>query len=127
MISLKLVDSSICVDYLRKTLSPALTADFNALLLDGNLAINKVIWAELYHGIKGKREQAAFDKLISLSIELDFDERCWNEIAQVGRRCHALGVNVPFSDLMIQACADRYGVELLHNDKHFDFIQGTQS
>ncbi len=33
------------------------------------------------------------------------------------------GIIVPFSDVLIFACATRYGVELLERDRHFAMIR----
>ncbi|MGJ8697702.1 MAG: PIN domain-containing protein [Verrucomicrobiaceae bacterium] len=122
-----LVDSSICVGYLRKILSPEANTRFSTLILDGHIAINPVIWAELYSGVRGKREDHEFNDLVSLCHPLKFDDECWQKTAEISRRCIRAGINVPFSDIQIQACADRYRIELFHNDKHFDLIQSHAS
>ena len=84
---------------------------------------NPVIWAELYGGIRGKREDVAFQNLISLSRMLEFDDQCWKLTGTINRCCIRKGINVPLSDIQIQACANRYGLELFHQDRHFDLIQ----
>jgi len=38
------------------------------------------------------------------------------------RACLRSGLNVPFGDVLVYACAKRHGVELLERDRHFAMI-----
>jgi predicted nucleic acid-binding protein len=125
--SLVLVDSSMCIAYLRQKLSPEADATLAELFLSDHLAITRLIWIELYCGIRSKREESELANFISDVRMLDTDDQCWKESARIARLCQRKGVNVPLSDIQVQACANRYGVDLLHNDKHFDLIQSTLS
>ena len=87
------------------------------------IAINPVVWSELYQGVKNKREEKELADFITLSRNFNFDDLCWKTTAEIGRQCVQKGITVPFSDLMIQASAIRYEADLLHLDKHFDLIQ----
>lgn len=118
-----LVDSSICVAFLRKSLPEESTNQFSQLILDGEIAINVIIWAELFGGVRGKREDAEFQDLVALSRMLRFDDDCWRLTAQINRTCIRQGVNIPLSDIQIQACAEHYKIDLWHQDHHFDLIQ----
>ncbi len=118
-----LVDSSICVAFLRKDLSEESTHRFSELVLENELATNVVIWAELYGGVRGQREDTEFQNLIALSRVLQFTEDCWRLTAEINRTCVRKGVNVPLSDIQIQACAKHYQIDLWHQDRHFDLIQ----
>ena len=78
---------------------------------------------ELYQGAKGAREDANLLGWRSVSVWLDFDDACWTEAAKTARACQRAGVNVPFGDVLVYACAARYGVELLEKDRHFAMIR----
>jgi predicted nucleic acid-binding protein len=118
-----LVDSSICVAFLRKNLPQEGTHRFSQLILDGELAMTVVIWAELYGGVRGKREDSEFQNLVALSRMFQFTDDCWQHTAEINRACVRRGINVPLSDIQIQACAKHYKLALWHQDHHFDLIQ----
>ncbi len=42
--------------------------------------------------------------------------------AKNSRACLRAGINVPFGDILVDACARRYGAGLLERDKHFGMI-----
>jgi len=60
-----------------------------------------------------------------LSVWLEFDAACWQQAAKTARACLRSGVNVPFGDVLVDACARRHGVELLEKDRHFAMIAGA--
>lgn len=122
-----LVDTSICIGYLRNDLPPEQFERIHNLLVDERLAINHVVWVELYQGVRGGREERDLKDFLADTIVLETEALCWDTTAIIARRCLRKGVNVPLSDIQIQACAGRYGLELFHNDKHFDLIQSTAS
>lgn len=118
-----LVDSSLAVDFLRGTLAEESMRLMQRLLLYEEIAISHLIWTELYQGARGKREEQRLNEYLKSCKLYSFDKDCWFETAKIGRTCIRNGVNVPLSDIQIQACANRYGLELIHNDKHFELIQ----
>lgn len=122
-----IIDTSIAIDILRAQLEPQDRRKIKGKTIMGEVFITKLIWAELHTGIRGKREERDFEEFLMLYPVLVFDDLCWDLTARIGRRCHRFGVNVPLSDIQIQACADRYGFEVFHNDRHFDLIQSTAS
>lgn len=122
-----LVDSSICLAFLRKNLPQEDLHRFSQLVLDGRLAITVVIWAELYGGVRGKREDTEFQNLVTLSQMFQFTDDCWRLTGDINRACIRQGVNVPLSDIQIQACANHYKLDLWHQDQHFDLIQKALS
>jgi predicted nucleic acid-binding protein len=91
----------------------------------GRAAMTEPVWVELYQGIRGKREEARLEATRSLCVWLKFDAGCWQEAAGVARTCLRSGVNVPFADVLVFACARHYGVKLLERDRHFKLIQNA--
>ena len=81
------------------------------------------VWLELYQGIRGKREEARLAESRRACIWLEFDAACWTEAASCARTCIRAGVNVPFGDILVHACATRHGLELLERDRHFAMIR----
>jgi predicted nucleic acid-binding protein len=117
-----LIDSSAWVEAGRPGGDLEIAARLADLMSKGLAAMTEPVWMELYQGIRGKREEARLEMTRSLCVWLEFDAECWQEAARIARICLRSGVNVPFGDVLIAACARRYGVELLERDRHFGMI-----
>ena len=118
-----LIDSSVWVAATRQGGDPKAGARLEELIFAGRAAMTEPVWAELYQGIRGKKEEAALAEAKRVCVWLDFDASCWTHAANVARACTRSGVNVPLSDVLIYACATRHGVELLECDRHFAMIR----
>jgi predicted nucleic acid-binding protein len=118
-----LIDSSVWVEVSRKTGDASLKEQVAELLHKGLTAMSSPIWLELYQGAKGGREEANLMGWRVVSKWLTFDDSCWKEAAKTARACLRAGVNVPFGDVLVYACAKRYEVELLERDRHFAMIR----
>jgi len=125
MKSLTLIDSSAWVGYLRAKLDPELAEEIRGNLRTKTVAMAAPIWFELYQGVRTRREDEDLNSLREVSNWLDFDHLCWETAAQNARACLRAGVNVPFGDLLVHACARRYGARLLHCDKHLEMIDAA--
>jgi predicted nucleic acid-binding protein len=117
------VDSSAGVEAGRSGGNPEITARLADLMNSGLAAMTEPVWMELYQGIRGKREEARLEMTRNLCVWLEFDSECWQEAARIARICLRSGVNVPFGDVLVFACATRHGVELLERDRHFAMIR----
>ena len=122
MSSLVLIDSSVWVAVSRGG-DEALKQEVADLLNAGRAAMTWPVWVELYQGAGGKREEKAVNDWREICQWLKFDEACWTRSALTARSCLRAGVNVPFGDVLIHACAKCHGVELLERDRHFAMIQ----
>lgn len=120
-----LVDSSVWIEATRKRGDPAIAVELGELLLSGRAAMTEPVWLEIYQGIRGKKEEERLKEVRSSCTWLAFDDACWVEAAATARACQRAGVNVPFGDMMVFACAKRYGVELREQDRHFAMIRGA--
>lgn len=120
-----LLDSSIWVEVSRDSGDPALKEEVAALIRDRRTAMTWPIWVEMYRGARGRREEENLRSWREVSTWLEFDDECWTETAATARACQRAGVNVPFGDVLVHACAVRYGVELRERDRHFAMIRGA--
>lgn len=120
-----LIDSSVWVEAARKGGDEALKDELAKLLRDGRAAMTWPVWAELYQGARGKREEEVLRGWREVCVWLEFDSDCWKKAAVTSRTCLRAGVNVPLGDMLIHACAIRHGVELLERDRHFAMIRKT--
>ncbi len=117
-----LVDSSAWIEASRAGGDSKTKAHLENLIHTGHTAMCEPVWLELYQGARGKREELQLEHWRSLSVWVDFDAACWKEAAKNGRLCQRAGVNVPFGDLLVDACARRYQIGLLERDRHFAMI-----
>lgn len=118
-----LIDSSVWVEVSREAGDQALKLEVGALIRDGRAAMTWPVWVEMQKSAKGRREEENLRGWREVSTWLAFDDACWTETARTARACKRGGVNVPFGDIMIFACAVRYGVELREQDRHFAMIR----
>ncbi|MGC1480656.1 MAG: PIN domain-containing protein [Chthoniobacterales bacterium] len=125
MSKLVLIDSSAWVEATRRGGNAETAAYLQGLLSEGRVAMTEPIWVELFQGIRGRREEEDLTAVRSLSVSLPFDETCWELAARNGHLCLRAGVNVPFGDLLVDACARRYEIELVERDRHFAMIAGA--
>lgn len=123
MNDLVLVDSSAWISAARQGGDPEVAAEVGELLQAGRAAMAAPVWVELYQGIRSKREEARLAESRRACHWLSFDDACWTEAAVCSRACLRTGVNVPFGDILIHACATRHKVELLERDRHFAMIR----
>jgi predicted nucleic acid-binding protein len=118
-----LIDSSVWVEVSREAGDQALKDEVAELIRDGRVAMTWPVWVEMNKGAKGPREEENLRGWREVSTWLAFDDACWSETAATARACQRSGVNVPSGDIMIFACAVRYGVELKELDRHFAMIR----
>lgn len=123
MKSALLIDSSVWVEVSRKSGDESLKAELAELLRAGRTAMTWPVWVELHQGAKGKRDEENLKGWREVSHWLEFDDDCWAEAAKTARACLRSGVNVPFGDVLVFACATRHRVELLERDRHFAMIR----
>lgn len=117
-----LIDSSVWVEVSRKGGDESLKAELAELLRAGRTAMTWPVWVELHQGARGKRDEENLKGWREVSHWLEFDEACWVEAAKTARACLRAGVNVPFGDVLVFACAARHGAGLFERDRHFAMI-----
>ena len=125
MKNLVLIDSSAWIAASRHGGDPRVASELEELLLAGRAAMTEPVWMELWQGIRGKREEARLAVARRTCIWLPFDEACWIEATACARTCIRAGVNVPFGDILVHACAARHDAELLERDRHFAMIRNA--
>jgi predicted nucleic acid-binding protein len=115
-----LVDSSLWVHQLRKSGDPGKRDRVNALLESGEAAWCPAVRLELWRGVTNDAERKALRRYAALLPDYEISAEAWNRSIQLADRGRASGVTVPLSDLLIFACAEIHGLEVAHDDRHFD-------
>ena len=115
-----LVDSSLWVHQLRKSGDAAKRDRVNALLENGEAAWCPVVRLELWRGVTNDAERKTLRRYEALLPDYDISAEVWTRSIQLADRARTSGVTVPLADLLIFACANIHGLEVAHDDTHFD-------
>ena len=115
-----LVDSSLWVHQLRKSGDPAKRDRVNALLESGEAAWCPPVRLELWRGVTNDAERKTLRRYEALLPDYEISPEVWNRSIQLADRGRASGVTIPLPDLLIFACAKVHGLEVVHDDTHFD-------
>ncbi len=115
-----LVDSSLWVHQLRRSGDPAKRDRVNALLEGGEAAWCPVVRLELWRGVSNDTERKTLRRYEALLPDYEISAEVWQRSMQLADRARAAGVTVPLADLLIFSCARIHGLEVAHDDSHFD-------
>ncbi len=115
-----LVDSSLWVHHLRRGGDSTKRQRVNALLERGEAAWCPVVRLELWRGVTNDVERKTLRRYEALLPDYEISSEVWDaaiHLADIGR---ASGVTAPLADLLIFTCAKIHGLDLAHDDMHFD-------
>ena len=115
-----LVDSSLWVHQLRKSGDPSKRDRVNALLESGEAAWCPAVRLELWRGVTNDAERKTLRRYEALLPDYEISVEVWQRSIQLADRARASGVTVPLADLLIFVCAKIHGLEIAHDDTHFD-------
>ena len=118
---MKLIDSSVWVEFLRRKGNPA-TKQRVARLMEADLAAYTCpVRFELLSGVKPE-EEADLEEAFRLSAHIPFETEDWKEAALIERQLRSKGVTVPRNDLFVATVAVRTGMVVACRDAHFDAL-----
>ena len=115
-----LVDSSLWVHQLRKSGDPAKRDRVNALLESGEAAWCPAVRLELWRGVTNDAERKTLRRYEALLSDYEISADVWERAVRLADRARASGVTVPLADLLIFACTKIHGLDVAHDDTHFD-------
>jgi len=117
-----LVDTSVWIFALRKKFIPSIKERISQLLKEHILLTNGMIKLEILGGVKIEEEfrrlKARFDALDEVKI----DTSVWEMAYKMAFALRRKGITVPYTDILIAACAQKTDSVLVHADAHFDLI-----
>jgi predicted nucleic acid-binding protein len=122
-----LVDSSLWVHQLRKSGDASKRDRVNALLESGEAAWCPVVRLELWRGVTSDAERKTLRRYETLLPDYEISAEVWNRSIQLADRARASGVTVPLADLLILSCAKIHGLDVAHDDTHFDALSKLQT
>ena len=122
-----LVDSSLWVHQLRKNGDAVKRDRVNALLENGEAAWCPVVRLELWRGVTNDGERKTLRRYEALLPDYEMSADVWTRSIQLADIARASGVTVPLADLLIFACAKVHGLEIAHDDTHFDELSKLEA
>jgi predicted nucleic acid-binding protein len=115
-----LVDSSLWVQQLRKSGDATKRDRVNALLESGEAAWCPAVRLELWRGVTNDAERRTLRRYEALLPSYDISPEVWERSIRLADRGRAAGLTVPLADLLIFTCAKLNGIEIAHDDTHFE-------
>ena len=121
----RLVDTSVWIEVLRRDGDAEVRQAVVNAAREGRAAICDMVLLELWAGASGSQERAGIARMAALE-SLRIDDDVWKSAHALAQTCRAAGVTVPAPDLLIAACADHHGVDILERDAHFAQIAAAR-
>jgi predicted nucleic acid-binding protein len=119
---MKLVDSSVWVEFLRRKGDPRVKHLLARLLQVDQAAYTCPIRFEMLAGVRPDEEND-LEQGFALSHHFPFEQHDWTEAAGLERQLRAKGLSVPRNDLFVATVAIRTGLVVLCRDAHFSAAQ----
>ena len=116
-----LVDSSAWINYFRPDGDKSITEKVDGLLSAGRAGVCEMVMLELRRG-KSSGQRKSLELLHEVAVHHAIDSEVWRIAYRVAEKLRSSGRPVPNTDILIYACALRYDLELVHNDRHFAII-----
>jgi predicted nucleic acid-binding protein len=120
--NLFLVDSSAWLFALRKEFNPAIKDRLDLLLKENRVLTTGIIKLELLGGTKTEKEFQRLKMRLDALEESETGTSLWERAYDLAFQLRRKGVTIPYTDILIAACALAHDTTLLHVDAHFDRI-----
>lgn len=118
-----LVDTSVWIEFLRKSGNPTVQARLKPLVAQGRTALTEWIVLELMTGLgRNERAQSLIDRLAPLE-RLPFAESAWARAWDLASTLRKRGVSPSAADCYIATVALDADVPLIHCDRDFEAIR----
>jgi predicted nucleic acid-binding protein len=92
----------------------------HALLESGEAAWCPAVRLELRRGVTSEAERKTLRRYEALLPDYEISAAVWHRSVHLADRARASGVTVPLADLIIFSCARIHGLDVAHDDTHFD-------
>jgi predicted nucleic acid-binding protein len=118
-----LVDSSLWVHQLRRSGDPAKRHRVNALLASAEAAWCPPVRLELWRGVTNDVERKTLRQYEKALTDYEISSDVWERAIRLADHGRARGITVPLADLLVFACVKVHGIDLAHDDAHFDELE----
>ena len=117
-----LVDTSAWILALRKDFSPVLKDRIGLLLKENAVATTGIVKLELLGGTKAEKEFQRLKTRLDALHTVECSLTLWEKAYRLAFKLRRKGITVPFTDILIAACALKIGATIIHVDAHFDLL-----
>ncbi len=117
-----LVDTSAWLFALRKDFLPEIKDRVDLLLKENLVLITGIIRLELLAGTRSEVEYNRLKTRLWGLESIETDDLLWEMACEMGFKLRRKGITVPYTDILICACALSQGCMVLHADNHFDLM-----
>jgi predicted nucleic acid-binding protein len=120
--NLFLVDTSAWLLALRKEFIPAVKDRIDHLLKEDAIITTGIVKLELLGGTKTQGEFHRLRTRLDALDALETDTSLWDKACELAFKLRRKGLTVPYTDIVIAACALRVKATVVHADAHFEAI-----
>ncbi|MEJ2366512.1 MAG: PIN domain nuclease [Deltaproteobacteria bacterium] len=117
-----LVDTSAWIIALRKDFSPEVKERIDHLLKGNTIITTGMVKLEILGGTKTESEFRRLKRRLDALDSVDFDTSLWENSYDLAFQLRRKGITVPYTDVLIAACALKTGSTVVHADAHFDLM-----
>jgi predicted nucleic acid-binding protein len=115
-----LVDTSAWLYALRKEFNPAIKDRLDHLLKENRVLTAGIIKLEILGGTKSEIEFQRLKIRLDALEECETDTPLWEKTYDLAFQLRRKGVTIPYTDILIAACAMAHEATVLHVDAHYD-------
>ena len=119
-----LVDTSAWILALRKDFSPEVKERIDHLLKENCIITTGMVKLEILGGTKTETEFQRLKRRLDALDSVELDTPLWEKSCDLAFKLRRKGVTVPYTDILIAACALKTESTVVHADAHFDLMAG---
>jgi predicted nucleic acid-binding protein len=119
-----LVDTSAWILALRKDFSLAAKERIDQLLKENTIITTGMVKLEILGGTKTESEFQRLKRRLDALDSVDLDTSLWEKSYDLAFKLRRKGITVPYTDILIAACALKTESTVVHADAHFDLMAG---
>ncbi len=120
---MKIVDTSSWIHQIRRRGDPTVPARVEQLLRTGEAAWCPAVRLELWAGVGSDADRRLLRAYEQCIPDMAIIDEVWEKAFRLADVCCRSGKTVPPHDILIAACARHHGLEMEHDDFHFDLLR----
>lgn len=120
--NLFLVDTSVWLFALRKDFIPTIRDRIDFLLRENAVITAGMVKLELLGGTRNESEFNRLKTRLDALETVESDDSLWEGAYRIAFDLRRKGLTLPYTDILIAACARKSGSAIVHADSHFDLI-----
>ena len=82
---------------------------------------------ELWRGVTNDAERKTLRAYEGVLMDYEISPEIWERAIRLADRGRASGITVPLVDILVFACAKVHGVDVAHDDAHFDELEKIEA